>query len=56
MIKPDKLDPGTTIKNLDYIDIPGNASRDYKVTFHAHKDGITQFKVIFEQKKYQTVP
>jgi len=37
-IKPDKLDAGTTIKGLDYIDIPGLATRDYKLTFHSHKE------------------
>jgi len=37
-IKPDKLDAGTTIKGLDYIDVPGLTTRDYKLTFHSHKE------------------
>ena len=45
MIRPDKLDSGTTVKGLDYIDVPGGASRDYKLTFHAHKAGTTHMKV-----------
>jgi hypothetical protein len=37
-IKPDKLDASTTIKGLDYIDVPGMATRDYKLTFYSHKE------------------
>lgn len=37
-IKPEKLDAGTTIKGLDYIDVPGLTTRDYKLTFHSHKE------------------
>ena len=39
MIKPDKLDAGTTLKGLDYIDVPGSVKRDYKLHFFAHKEG-----------------
>ncbi|ELT89592.1 hypothetical protein CAPTEDRAFT_222082 [Capitella teleta] len=46
-MRPDKLDPGTTVKGLDYIDIPGNAKRDYKLNFYAHKEGQSLIKVIF---------
>ena len=45
MIRPEKLDAGTTMKGLDYIDVPGNSKRDYKLTFNAHKEGISQIKV-----------
>ena len=45
MMRPDKLDPGTSIKGLDYIDVPANAKRNYKLSFHAHKEGATQVKV-----------
>jgi len=37
-VKPDKLDGGTSIKGLEYIDVPGMATRDYKLTFHSHKE------------------
>lgn len=47
MIKPDKLDAGTTLKGLDYIDVPGSAKRDYKLNFFAHKEGTFGAKVIF---------
>lgn len=46
-MKPDKFDVGTTVKGLDYIDVPPNGKRDYKVNFYAHKEGITMCKVRF---------
>ena len=45
MVKPEKLDPGTNVKGLDYIDVPGNSRRDYKLTFYAHREGLSQLKV-----------
>lgn len=45
MIKPDKLDAGTTLKGLDYIDVPGSVKRDYKLNFYAHKEGTFGAKV-----------
>lgn len=45
MIKPDKLDAGTTLKGLDYIDVPGSVKRDYKLNFFAHKEGTFGAKV-----------
>ena len=45
MIRPEKLDAGTQVKGLDYIDVPGNSKRDYKLTFYAYKEGISQLKV-----------
>ena len=47
MVRPEKLDPGTSIKGLHYIDVPGNSKRDYKLTFFAHKEGVSQLKVVF---------
>lgn len=44
-MKPDKFDVGTTVKGLDYIDVPPNGQRDYKLNFYAHKEGITMCKV-----------
>lgn len=45
MIKPDRLDSGTTLKGLDYIDVPGSVKRDYKLHFYAHKEGTFGAKV-----------
>jgi len=44
-MKPDKFDAGTSVKGLDYIDVPPNGKRDYKLNFYAHKEGITMCKV-----------
>ena len=44
-IRPDKLDPGTTLKCLDYIDVPSSGKREHKLSFYSHKEGQLQFKV-----------
>ncbi|XP_014668502.1 PREDICTED: LOW QUALITY PROTEIN: hydrocephalus-inducing protein homolog [Priapulus caudatus] len=40
----------TTIKGLDYIDVPGN-SKDYKLNFYAYKEGTATVKVMFRNEK-----
>lgn len=45
-LKP-PLDPSTNIKGLDYIDVPGLSSKDYKLAFHAHKESQPQIKVVY---------
>ncbi len=45
MIKPDKLDGATTLKGLQYIDVPGQMKKDYKIDFYAHKEGTFSAKV-----------
>ena len=44
-MKPEKPDPGTSVKGLDYMDMPGSGKRDYKLQFLAHKEGQQQVKV-----------
>ncbi|KAK7505819.1 hypothetical protein BaRGS_00003090 [Batillaria attramentaria] len=46
-IKPDKLDPGTTVKGMEYIDVPANNKKDYKLNFYAYREGTFILKVIF---------
>lgn len=46
LLKPDRLDLGTTVKCLDYIDVPGNGKRDFKLQFYAHKEGQQLLKVL----------
>jgi len=46
-IKPDKLDAGTTIKGLECIDVPGLTTRDYKLSFHSHKECQPLIKVCY---------
>ena len=45
MIKPDKLDGATTLKALQYIDVPGQIKKDHKIDFYAHKEGAFSAKV-----------
>lgn len=45
MLKPDKPDSATTLKGLDYIDVPGLSKREYKLNFFAHKEGPFSAKV-----------
>ena len=45
MIKPEKLDGSTTLKTLQYIDVPGQIKKDCKIDFHAHKEGTYSAKV-----------
>jgi hydrocephalus-inducing protein len=45
MIKPDKLDGATTLKALQYIDVPGQMKKDHKIDFYAHKEGLFSAKV-----------
>ena len=44
-IKPDKLDPGTTVKGMEYIDVPANSKKDYKLNFYAYREGTFFLKV-----------
>ena len=44
-IKPEKLEPSTRITGLDYVDVPGNSSVDYKLNFYAFKETQYQIKV-----------
>jgi len=45
-VKPEKLDAGTTVKGLDHIDVAGLATRDYRLTFHSHKECQSLIKVL----------
>ncbi|XP_046359897.2 hydrocephalus-inducing protein homolog isoform X3 [Haliotis rufescens] len=46
-IKPDRLDPGTTVKGMEYMDVPANSKKDYKLAFYAFREGTTTLKVTF---------
>lgn len=45
VLKPEKPDPATTIRGLDYVDVPGLAKKEYKVNFYAHREGAFSSKV-----------
>jgi hydrocephalus-inducing protein len=45
LIKPSSLDGATKIEGLDYIDVPGHSTRDYKLNFYAFREGTTQCEI-----------
>lgn len=51
LLKPEKPDPGTTFKGLDYIDIPSSGKKDYKINFFAHREGTFSVKVTFKNEQ-----
>ncbi|XP_077145064.1 hydrocephalus-inducing protein homolog isoform X4 [Ranitomeya variabilis] len=53
ILKPERMDSATTIKGLDYVEVPGGASRDYKLNFHSHKEGTFSTKVTFRNETTQ---
>ncbi|XP_056379319.1 hydrocephalus-inducing protein homolog [Hyla sarda] len=53
ILKPERLDSATTIKGLDYVEVPGGAKRDYKLNFHSHKEGNFSTKVTFRNETTQ---
>ncbi|KAG8562376.1 hypothetical protein GDO81_015657 [Engystomops pustulosus] len=53
ILKPERVDSATSIKGLDYLEVPGGAKRDYKLNFHSHKEGIFATKVTFRNEKTQ---
>ncbi|XP_063801928.1 hydrocephalus-inducing protein homolog isoform X2 [Pseudophryne corroboree] len=53
MVKSERLDSATTIKGLDYLEVPGAAKRDYKLNFHSHKEGTFSSKVTFRNETTQ---
>ncbi|XP_066439738.1 hydrocephalus-inducing protein homolog isoform X2 [Eleutherodactylus coqui] len=53
VLKPERLDSSTTIKGLDYVEVPGGANRDYKLNFHSHKEGTFSTKVTFRNETTQ---
>ncbi|CAJ0963873.1 unnamed protein product [Ranitomeya imitator] len=53
ILKPERMDSATTIKGLDYMEVPGGARRDYKLNFHSHKEGTFSTKVTFRNETTQ---
>ncbi|XP_078527074.1 hydrocephalus-inducing protein homolog isoform X2 [Lissotriton helveticus] len=53
MLKPERLDSTTTLKGLDYLDLPSASKRDYKLTFFSYKEGIFSSKIIFRNESTQ---
>ncbi|CAH8565959.1 unnamed protein product [Heterobilharzia americana] len=47
VLRPDKLDPSTTIKGLNYLDVPGDSSKEYNLSIFTYREGFTLVKVTF---------
>ncbi|XP_072403680.1 hydrocephalus-inducing protein homolog [Chiloscyllium punctatum] len=52
-IKPERLESTTTLKGLDYIDVPGSSRREYRLTFFTYKEAIISVKVTFRNETTQ---
>ncbi|KAJ3408149.1 hypothetical protein HDU80_006663 [Chytriomyces hyalinus] len=48
-----KSDPSTILKGLDFIDVPGLLTREYKLSYYAFKEGVMNAKVIFKNEQTQ---
>ncbi len=51
VLKPEKPDPSTTIKGNDYIDVPGNSKKEYKLHYYSHKEGATLLRMVFKNEQ-----
>lgn len=51
ILKPEKPDPSTTVKGNDYIDVPGNGKKDYKLHYYSHKEGATLLRIVFKNEQ-----
>lgn len=48
-----KPDSSVIVKGHDFIDVPALLSREYKLSFYAYKEGITNVKVLFKNEQTQ---
>ncbi|NXS93719.1 HYDIN protein, partial [Jacana jacana] len=47
ILKPENLESNSVLQGLDYIDVPGSATKDYKLTFFSYKEGVFNAMVTF---------
>jgi len=40
ILKPENLEKSSVLQGLEYIDVPGSAKKDYKLTFLSYKEGV----------------
>lgn len=40
ILKPENLESRSLLQGLEYIDVPGSAKKDYKLTFLSYKEGV----------------
>uniref|UniRef100_A0A670KA82 HYDIN axonemal central pair apparatus protein n=1 Tax=Podarcis muralis TaxID=64176 RepID=A0A670KA82_PODMU len=53
MLKPERLELTTTLKTLDYVDVPTAAKKDHKLTFFSYREGMYSAKVTFRNETTQ---
>ncbi|XP_075242911.1 hydrocephalus-inducing protein-like isoform X4 [Convolutriloba macropyga] len=51
LVKPEKLDSATTLKGLDFVEVPAMSSVDYKLNFFAYREGAYSAKIVFVNEK-----
>ncbi|NXE09199.1 HYDIN protein, partial [Lophotis ruficrista] len=47
VLKPENLESRSVLQGLEYIDVPGSAKKDYKLTFLSYKEGVFNTMVTF---------
>ncbi|XP_009959663.1 PREDICTED: hydrocephalus-inducing protein-like, partial [Leptosomus discolor] len=47
ILKPENLESSSVMQGLEYIDVPGSAKKDYKLTFLSYKEGVFNTTVTF---------
>lgn len=40
ILKPEHLESSSVLQGLEYLDVPGSATKDYKLTFLSYKEGV----------------
>ncbi|XP_068267686.1 LOW QUALITY PROTEIN: hydrocephalus-inducing protein homolog [Nyctibius grandis] len=50
MVQPKNLESSSVLQGLEYIDVPGSAKEDYKLTFLSYKEGVFTVRVTFINK------
>ncbi|NXK55437.1 HYDIN protein, partial [Chauna torquata] len=50
ILKPENLESGSVLHGLEYIDVPGSGTKDYKLTFLSYKEGVFNTMVTFLNK------
>ncbi|XP_009468798.1 PREDICTED: hydrocephalus-inducing protein homolog [Nipponia nippon] len=47
ILKPENVESSSVLQGLEYIDVPGSAKKDYKLTFLSYKEGVFSTMVTF---------
>ncbi|NXC39739.1 HYDIN protein, partial [Penelope pileata] len=47
ILKPENLESGAMLHGLEYIDVPGSSTKNYKLTFLSYKEGVFSIMVTF---------